>query len=53
MNIVYVVLRVDKNNGDQIVWKVYDSEEKAKSFCERWADVEERYRYRYEDWWVK
>ena len=47
---VYIVIRVDKD-GKNVVWKVYDTEEKAKECCEILTD--EEYFYRYEDWLVR
>lgn len=48
---VYVVVQVDKLTGHSIVWKVYDSEEKAQDFCNEYN--REGYRYRWEDWLVR
>lgn len=47
---VYVVIRVDKNN-DKVVWKVYDSEDKAKDFCLSMTNDE--HKFKYEDWLVR
>lgn len=50
MNKVFIVIRVDKNN-DKVVWKVYNTEEKAKDFCEKMTN--EEHKFRYEDWLIK
>jgi hypothetical protein len=56
--IVYIVQRVDIGDGQRIIWKVYDTEEKAKRFCDGFNKDEfiirtQDYRFMYEEWQVR
>ncbi|GAE36830.1 hypothetical protein JCM9157_4051 [Halalkalibacter akibai JCM 9157] len=48
---VFIVIRVNKNNNDKVIWKVYKAEVDAKQFCEEMSNDE--FKFRYEDWIVK
>lgn len=46
---VYVVLKVERETGKSMIWKVVSTPELAESYYE---DNDEKYKYRYEIWRV-